>query len=233
MSAESLPERLTARSVATRARLVSVAEQLFAARGIDGATLHEIGKAAGQRNATVCQYHFGSKEGLLQAIIDKHVPGIIARRHALLDQVDARGAGSLREVVRAFSLPVAEKLRDPDGGRDFIRINAQLVAIHTVSTQHLGASRLKLPGNDRLSRALHEALAPLGLPEAVLRQRSLLAAVLLFHGLADHSRMLEAVGRDDPSMDTNLFIDTVEQAMVAMLSSPLAGGEGKPAPNLL
>lgn len=221
LTLEALPERLTPRSVATRAKLISVAEKLFAAHGVDGVTLHEIGKQAGQKNAAVCQYHFGNKEGLLQAIIDKHVPGIVVRRHALLDRIEQQGSGTLREVVRAFVRPVAEKLRDPDGGRDFIRINAQLVAIHTVSTQQLGPSPLKLPTTDRLTRALCGALAPLGLPEAVLKQRSLLAAVLLFHGLADHSRMQEAVEKPESAMDGTLFVETLEGAMMAILASPV------------
>lgn len=73
-------ERPTRRSLATRARLVSVAELLFAARGIEGVSLIEISRAAGQRNSNACQYHFGDKQGLVQAILDKHVPGIADRK---------------------------------------------------------------------------------------------------------------------------------------------------------
>ncbi len=222
------PERLTARSAATRAKLIAVAERLFARRGIDGVTLNEIGSAAGQRNAAVCQYHFGGKEGLLQAIIDKHVPGIAARRYAMLDELEQAGRCALRDVVRALVNPVAEKLRDPDGGRDFIRIDAQLVAVHTVSIQHIGASPLKLPAADRLTRTLLAAMEPFGLPEAVVKQRAMLAAVLLFHGLADHLRMLEVAARKDEAMNTDLFLRTLEDAIVALLSggtecSPVSG----------
>ena len=219
-TAESAPLRLTPRSAATRATLISVAERLFADKGVDGVTLHEIGKAAGQRNAAVCQYHFGNKEGLLQAIIDKHVPGIVARRHDLLDHIEQKDAMSVRDVVRAFVQPVAEKLADLDGGRDFVVLNAQLLAIHTVSVQQLGTSPLKLPATDRFSRTLTRALAPLGLPKAVLMQRMLLAAVLLFHGLADHSRMLETANKQNPTMDTNLFVNTLQEGIEALLSSP-------------
>lgn len=212
---------MTARSAATRAKLIAVAERLFATRGIDGVTLNEIGGAAGQRNAAVCQYHFGNKEGLLQAIIDKHVPGIAARRYALLDELEQAGHRSLRDVVRVLIAPVADKLRDPDGGRDFIRIDAQLVAVHTVSIQHIGPSPLKVPTADRLTRTLLEAMKPFGLPEAVVKQRAMLAAVLLFHGLADHLRMLEAATRADESMNTDLFLLTLEDAIVALLSGGL------------
>lgn len=231
-------ERLTPRSAATRAKLIAVAERLFADRGIDAVTLLEIGKAAGQRNAAVCQYHFGGRDGLLQAILDKHVPGIVARRHLLLDQIEAAGTLGIRDVVRVLFLPVAEKLGDPDGGRDFIRINAQLVALHTVYVQHVGPSPLRLPASDRLTRVLEYALAVRHLPSAVIKQRAMLAAVLLFHGLADHLRMLELADSKDGSMDTSLFLQTLEDAMVALLQGPpmeagtavaidMAGGPGR------
>ena len=41
------------------------AEQLFAAHGVDGVSLRQITREAGQRNTTALQYHFGSRDGLL------------------------------------------------------------------------------------------------------------------------------------------------------------------------
>ena len=221
LASDVLQERLTPRSAATRAKLITVAERLFASRGVDGVTLAEIGKLAGQRNAAVCQYHFGGRDSLLQAIIDKHVPGIVARRHVLLDELEHAGRFELSDVVRAFVRPVAEKLGDPDGGRDFIRINAQLVALHTVHVRHVGPSPLKLPANDRLLLFMERVLAGSKVPAPVLKQRTMLAAVLLFHGLADHLRMLELANTPDASMDTDLFLRTLEEAMVSMLRGPL------------
>jgi AcrR family transcriptional regulator len=54
---------------ATRRRMVLVAEELFAARGIDAVSLREVGQAAGQRNNAAAQYHFKDREGLVRAII--------------------------------------------------------------------------------------------------------------------------------------------------------------------
>jgi len=215
-------ERLTPRTIATRAKLVAVAERLFAERGIEGVSLNEINKLAGQRNSNACQYHFGNKEGLLQAIVDKHVPGIAARRNERLDRLEARGRASLRDVIRAFVYPVAEKLFDPNGGKEFIRVNAQLVVPHTLAQQHPAGMPLIVPGLERLTRALRSVLAELNLPEAVISQRLLLAAMLLFHGLADHSRMLDLMGRGNPVFDTELFVNNLEDSIVALLSAPLS-----------
>lgn len=215
-------KRISTRSAATRAKIISVAERLFAEKGIDGVTLNEIGKAAGQRNAAVCQYHFGDKEMLLQAVMDKHVPGIAAQRHTMLDQLEHSDNLQLSEVVRAFIDPVAEKLLDKDGGEDFIRINAQLVALHTASAQNMGPMPLNLPRPDRLTKALHDAMAPLGLPEAILKQRTMLAAVLLFHGLSDHTKMRKSVNTSEQVVNTELFLRTLEDGILALLSAPVS-----------
>lgn len=216
------PQRLTPRSVATRAKLVAVAERLFAKRGVEGVPLSEINKASGQRNANACQYHFGNKEGLLQAIVDKHVPGIAARRNELLDQLEANGALDLCSLVHAWVQPVAEKLYDPDGGREFIRVNAQLTAAHTLSVLQPAAATLRVHGVSRLTRALHRAMVDQ--PAAVRQQRLLLASILLFHGLADHSRVQESVTEADPGYDTELFVCTLEDSMTALLGQPLSTG---------
>lgn len=222
--------RGTSRGAATRAKLISVAERLFAEHGVDGVTLQQIGKAAAQNNAAVCQYHFGDKETLLQAILDKHIPGIVRRRHALLDQLDQSGHSSLREVVRAFVYPVAEKLMDPDGGEDFIRINAQLVATHTMFSQQIGSTTLHLPNQDRLSNALHDAMASYNLPEPVIKQRAMLAAVLLFHGFSEHIKIKGCTRSTGMDVATDVFIHTLEDCLLALLSAPTSPGvapEGK------
>lgn len=212
--------RVTSRSAATRAKLISVAERLFAESGVDGVTLQQIGKTAGQSNAAVCQYHFGDKETLLQAILDKHIPGIVRRRHALLDQLDQSGPVKLNDVVRALIYPVAEKLMDPDGGEDFIRINAQLVATHTIVAQQMGPITLHLPNQDRLTHALHDSMAPFNLPESVVKQRSMLAAVLLFHGLSEHIKIKRCTKSSSMDIDTAIFIHTLEDGLLGFLSAP-------------
>ncbi len=211
-------QRLSPRSAATRARLLSVAERLFAERGVQGVPLSDINKASGQRNANACQYHFGGREGLLQAIIDKHVPGIAARRGELLDELEARGPLTLDGLVDAWLQPVVEKLQDPDGGREFIRVNAQLTAQHMLSLLKPGQGALHAPGAARLVSGWNRVLA--NLPAAVRQQRLHLASILVFHGLADHSRLQEQLGDDDPAHDTGLFVATLRDGIIALLSEP-------------
>ncbi|WP_369243751.1 TetR/AcrR family transcriptional regulator [Streptomyces sp. R41] len=111
----------------TRGTLIRAAEQLFAVKGVDGVSLNEIKRAAGQRNAMALQYHFGDRAGLLRAVLDKHLPAVDAGREALLQQYEDSGTADLRSLATALVLPAAAKLADPDGGREFLQIVAELL----------------------------------------------------------------------------------------------------------
>lgn len=227
MSSTPAQKTPTSRSQATQARLIAVAERLFAERGIEGVTLIEINQAAGQRNRNACRYHFGDRNGLLQAILDKHVPGITARRNALLDRFDAAvaagaaGKKALRLAVQAFVQPNAEKLFDADGGKEYVRINAQLVVLQTQSYSNPDAAPLTVQDTSRLTRALRVALGEERFPEAILQQRLLLAAMLLAHSLADHSRMGDALA-PGAAADTDIFISNLEDSVIGLLTAPVS-----------
>ena len=55
-----------------RDKLVDAARDLFAERSIEGASLREITRAAGQANTSALQYHFGDRESLLDAVLEPH-----------------------------------------------------------------------------------------------------------------------------------------------------------------
>ena len=138
-----------ARSVqATQERLISTAEALFAARGLDGVSLNEITKAAGQRNASALNYHFGGKDGLLDAILDKHQPALDAERRRMFEKLESTDDVTLRSLVEVLVLPLVAKLDDPDGGPEYIRVMAQLIGSPTHSfLDHLRVAALRR-GND-------------------------------------------------------------------------------------
>jgi AcrR family transcriptional regulator len=101
------------------------AEKLFAERGIEGVSLREINRVAGQSNTGAVQYHFGDREGLVQGVIDRHRRDTEPRRHALLDQYDEGAGPDLRALAAALVLPLAAKLADGDGGRAYLQIAAE------------------------------------------------------------------------------------------------------------
>lgn len=92
-------------------QLILTAERLFALHGVDGVPLRRIGAEAGMGNKSAVQYHFGSKDGLLQAILASRLDHLTRRRVLL----EARmRAGELRSVVEAHQLPLMELAEDVD-----------------------------------------------------------------------------------------------------------------------
>lgn len=63
----------------TKEQIVLVAERLFAERGIEGVSLRQIGAAAGNGNNSAVQYHFGSKDRLVQAVFEHRLPRLRER----------------------------------------------------------------------------------------------------------------------------------------------------------
>lgn len=109
----------------TKARIIAAAERLIAERGIDGVSLNEINRSAGQKNATALHYHFGGKEGLMQAIYDKHTLRVEAVRRRMLEDIPEEP--DLRSLVELLIVPIAEQIKDEDGGIYYLQFQAQVL----------------------------------------------------------------------------------------------------------
>jgi AcrR family transcriptional regulator len=75
-------------------QIICAAERLFAESGVDGVSLRQIGVAAGNGNNSAVQYHFGSKDQLIQAIFEYRLARLHARRALVIDELqpsDVRG----------------------------------------------------------------------------------------------------------------------------------------------
>src|SRR5690348_16882887 len=113
----------------TRARLIRAGERRFARDGVNGARMSDVVRDAGQANDSAVGYHFGSRQGLLEAIVAKHVAAMDEHR-----TVPPREAG-LRSLVDAVVRPTAALLATEDG-RDFLRITEQLADWSGVAAGH-------------------------------------------------------------------------------------------------
>jgi AcrR family transcriptional regulator len=97
----------------TRILLMETAERLFAERGIEAITAREIQDAAGQSNASVVAYHFGSKTALVHALIQWRNAGLDERRAAQLEEMhEADLDGDPRTVVWLLVRPLVDSIRD-------------------------------------------------------------------------------------------------------------------------
>ncbi|MBK1833930.1 TetR/AcrR family transcriptional regulator [Roseibacillus ishigakijimensis] len=94
----------------TQERLLDAAEELFAEKGFESVSLREITAAAGANVAAV-NYHFGSKENLINAVIKRHVLPANRERMARLKELLAQEKPpQVREVVEAFLRPLIERV---------------------------------------------------------------------------------------------------------------------------
>ncbi|MRK00176.1 TetR family transcriptional regulator [Aeromicrobium sp. S22] len=81
--------------------LLEAAERLFAEHGIAAVSDRKVAEAAGNSNHSAVRYYFGGREGLLDALLDRHLTGLEPARKALFEQ-----SASLLGDVRALVLPV-------------------------------------------------------------------------------------------------------------------------------
>ena len=152
-----------ARSELTRIRLIETAEQLFAERGIEAVSLRDVCAAAGQRNHSAAQYHFGNRAGLVRAVFDHRMGIVNARRHALLAvTADDDTAAIVAAVVRPLTSVVAEtngwygrflhRVQWDDTVRDVLA-EAPALAGYGQAVRLLGRRMADLPADVRAHRA--------------------------------------------------------------------------------
>jgi AcrR family transcriptional regulator len=196
----------------TRSRLIRAGERLFAEHGIEVVSLREITRAAGQRNTTALQYHFGDRRGLLRAILAKHGIGMEAERHGMLDELEARCEVSAREWVQALVLPAAAKLADRDGGRDYLRIMGELM-----NRPDPKFDRQSLEDTRSSVNRWRKLMAPL-MPElSVNRLHRRFTALRIMH--LELARRAESSRRRDDRLFTSHLVDLI----AAILMSPVSG----------
>jgi len=92
-------------SADTRQRILDASERLFSERGFSGTSLRAIAEDGGV-NLAAANYHFGSKQQLLETVFLRCVAPINSERLRRLDELEAQPqAPSVADIVRAFVEP--------------------------------------------------------------------------------------------------------------------------------
>lgn len=114
------PHRPGADTAPTGDRLLRAAEELIAERGIGNVSVRDI-TARARANTAAINYYFGTKEGLIHAIVERRAEQIGSRRTELLDAALATDP-TIRGVVTVLVTASVELATDRiDGGRVFLR----------------------------------------------------------------------------------------------------------------
>jgi AcrR family transcriptional regulator len=95
----------------SRERLLAVATELFGRRGVDGTSIRELAEAAGANVAAV-HYHFGGKEELYAAVIERAFQRMEEHRASLERALaTARAEGTPQAAERSLATCIDEFLK--------------------------------------------------------------------------------------------------------------------------
>lgn len=200
----------------TRSRLIDVAERLFAERGIEAVSLRTVGAEAGQRNNSAAQYHFGSRQGLINAIVAARSAPVDARRAELLAQVrEAAAPPDLRTLVTLLVQPLAETIESAEGSSYYLRFLAH--ALDEPSVRAAWRDVATAPASVRVAQAEIHALLE-DLPRDDVERRLEWSAMVNLRLLAEHERRHHE-GRTGPGALARTVRELVEM-QVALLRCP-------------
>ncbi|RMG43453.1 MAG: TetR/AcrR family transcriptional regulator [Candidatus Dadabacteria bacterium] len=130
----------------TASKLLDAAEALFSERGISAVSVRDITTRAGT-NVASAHYHFGSKDGLIKAVVKRRISAVNTRRLEMLKELKKQLGDKpvpVRDLMRAFLLPAITLIHEADGGGEhFVRFVARAQAETNETVRREMFSRLK------------------------------------------------------------------------------------------
>lgn len=191
----------------TREALLDAAEELFASEGVASVSLASITQLAKQRHGGAIHYYFGGRNGLLEAILDRHQAVLDEMRMDALIELRRSGPVTIEALLHIVVESLASRLDSPSG-RSFLAIQRNRLV-------ELGGSWSFRSKTMQLVAA--EAAAILddrGFDEQERTERLRLVTQLVMHRIADRSRE-ETAGT---TMPRGQFIEILVSASASILS---------------
>jgi AcrR family transcriptional regulator len=155
----------------TKARVLDVAEELFAEQGLDRVSIRDITHRAGVNLAAI-NYHFGSKEDLITAVFERRVvPVNAARLEALrlLERAAGKRTPKLEDILEAFIRPALQSSLQPSrGGTAFTKLFGRCLSEPSPRVEALLKKQFE-PMAERMQAMLKRALPYLSRSEIFWR----------------------------------------------------------------
>ncbi len=123
-----MSEDKLSKAVITRRQILNAAEKLIVEKGYESASMRDITQLAGVNLAAV-NYHFGSKDALIAAVLKRRLGAINKERLEKLDALEARAAGKpvrpSQLIYAFFGSLVAHAGEDDHDGNIYLKILEQ------------------------------------------------------------------------------------------------------------
>jgi len=206
----------------TRTRILDAAEELFMLHGFEGTSMRLLTSRAGVNLAAV-NYHFGSKDALIEALFRRRLDPMNAARIAELERIETEAKGRTlvpEEIIRAFvgqSLRLIEDTKS--GGRSFIRL---LGRTYTEPAKAIRAliGQLYAPTMERYKAALERALPHMPREELVWRMHFMFGTLSYTLAATDAVQLIAGCKPED-RYDARLLEDRLTAFLAAGLNAPL------------
>ncbi|MCA1004727.1 TetR family transcriptional regulator [Rhodococcus hoagii] len=195
-----------------RERLLRAGEYLFAREGIARVRIRDLNAMAEVRNDSAVHYYFGSREGLLEAIVVQHMVDVSTRMDELVRRLCVGREPSreaLRDAIAAMTIPLAEKLLD-ERGRDFVQIMSEVYERYggLADAQYSPASAV---AKDVVRQSMS------GMSEALREERIRLTTNFLVSALASRARSVDGGGELPLDHDT-FVVNLIEMGTLGSLA---------------
>jgi AcrR family transcriptional regulator len=205
---------------ATREKLLDAATRAFAEHGVQNASLLEITRQAGQRNRAALHYHFGSRAGVLAAVLERHVGFLAQREGELLQRALRTPSTEVAPVMEAIVRPAVELAESGWRGRCCLLIIAELAEEDPRDLPPEVAAALERTGGPAVYATLADRMPVL--PEDVRLERLALLTEFVLRSVADRARLLGRRRKGRPQLDLEAFVQNlVAMAAAAVSAQPL------------
>ena len=215
-----------ARSVDTRERILDAAERLFMAHGYEGTSMRQItGEAA--VNLAAVNYHFGSKESLMQEVFRRRLDWLDEERMRGLGEMGTEAAGKPlkpSQIVDGFFGTLLRLADDQERGRvTFLRLLGRTLTEPSEFIRTFLAHEYATV-MERYKEALFKALPDVPKAEIVWRFHFMLGATSYAIAGTDALRLVT-----DWQIEEADAVDRIDR-LVPRLMSFLLGGLRSPLP---
>jgi AcrR family transcriptional regulator len=204
----------------TRTRILDAAEELFMQHGFEGTSMRQLTSRAGVNLAAV-NYHFGSKDALIEAVLRRRLDPMNAARIAALEELEKESRAPAPEaIIRAFVGPSLRMIEDGrSGGRNFIRL---LGRTYTDPAKGIRAliGQMYAPAMERYKRALQRALPQMPADELVWRMHFMFGTLAYTLAATDTVQLIAGCKPED-RYDARLLEERLTAFLAAGLHAPL------------